>query len=169
MLNLVMPFLVWAGKFVFIISIMFWSASGWLFSYLSKYNAGNSSGGSGTVSPEMIRRGRRLIRGFGSVSATVAVLLMIEVYRRHAFSGYYLSFSVSAIITVFSYIVLSEILLIPSLRRYEYLNDYISQKNLKGNPAHSLALSNRIRALSFYQLIPALFVVLTISFQFSIY
>lgn len=166
-LNFVTPFLIWAGKFVFIASVTFWAGSGWMFAYLIGYSPEMQN--SITMSSLLIRKGRRFIRSFGVLSSVISILLLVEVYRQSSFSLYYLSFTVTAIITVISYLVIAEAFLMPALVRYEHLNTYVAKKNINGITIHSYALGSSIRKFCFYQLIPALFVILVVSFQFSVY
>lgn len=164
-----MPALLWAGKFAFIVSVTFWAASAWMFAYLIKYSGDLTSTDANHITALMVRRAKRFIRTFGAISAFLGILLMIEIYSSGTFSFTYLSFSLSSVITVLSYLVVAEFLLVPALTRYEYLNRYITDKNVKEMPVHTFALNTHIRRLCYYQLIPALFVILTVSFQYSLY
>lgn len=168
-LNLFTPTLIWAGKFLFITAVTFWAASGWMFAFLLKYQGDSMTADLNHITSLMLRKGRRFIRSFGAASSILAIALMVEVYRQNSFSFTYLSFSVSAIVTVVSYLLIAEFFLVPALTRYEYLNRYISEKSVKDLPVHSIALNLYIRRLCYYQLFPALFVILTVSFQYSIY
>lgn len=166
-LNLVTPLLIWAGKFGFLTAVTFWAGSGWMFAYLIRYAPENKN--SSLIDPLFIRKGRRFIRTSGILSSLIGIFLLIEVFRQNSFTLYYLSFTVSALVTIFSYIVIAELFLMPALARYEHLSSYAAKKHIKGALVHSYVLNSSIRRFCFYQLIPALFVILTVSFQYSIY
>ncbi len=168
-LNSLMPFIVWAGKFAYISAVTFWAGALWFFAYIIRaYSSGDSSQ-SGSLLALLLKRSRRFFRGFGLAASILSILLILEVYRQSNLSLSYFSFTVDAAVTIASYVIISEILLVPALSRYEYLSTYVHEKNIGEKPVHAAALTSTVRRFCLYQIIPVLFVVMTVAAQFSIY
>lgn len=164
-----LPLIVWAGKFAYILSITFWAGALWFFAYIIKTITDETSYDHGNVLSDFLRKGKRFFRSFGLASSILSILLILEVYRYSTVSLSYLSFTVDAFLTVASFLFIGELFLVPSLKRFIYVADYMKAENMKDRPAHSAALVSIVRRLCLYEIVPVLFIIISVAAQFSIY
>lgn len=168
-LNAISPFVLLLGKFVYLTVISLWAGTALLLFVLLKPVASTSGNIQSVISAHIVGKSRGIIRSLGFIASLVSVLLIIYVYGLGGLSFSYFSFSLDAVITVLSYIIIDEFLLTPVSSRFSSLSSYLDKRNVSEEPIHSLAMVREIRRFCAYQIIPALFILLSISAQFSIH
>lgn len=168
-LDFLTPLIILVGKFAYITITGVWAGAALLFSYFMKPPAKSEPLELSPFTGALILKGKKLFRVLGLTASVLSILLILEVYRESNLSLYYLSFTVDVFVTLASYLIISEIFLIPALNRYSLLNSYMLKNSVSEKPVHSIALNSAVRRLCAYQVLPVLFILFTVASQFSVY
>ncbi|MCL4335067.1 MAG: hypothetical protein M1402_03105 [Candidatus Thermoplasmatota archaeon] len=160
-----MPYIILTGKFAYVVSISVWSGSLFLIMYM--VGRKNDPGYLG-LSSFLMQKGRIFLRVVGIISVLLSFGLVFWEFENGRFHISVFSLELDFFIILITYSIIGELYIIPAMKRFHHISEFTTKSSGDPETPHVIVMSGRIRELCLYQIIPLLFVVLTISLQYSI-
>lgn len=165
LLTIILPYLILTGKFAYVASVSVWSGSLFLIVYIM--GQGKMSGYLG-LSSILMKKGRVFLRVVGIMTVMISFALVFWEYETGKFTISIFSLELDFFILLLAYAIIGEGYIIPSMKRLYHVSDFTSKNSGDPSTPHLLVMTGKIRALCLYQVIPLLFIVLTISLQYTL-